>query len=380
MVKAISDWLNKTPEGDRSDNNGERVDNICMYAFVVGIPYKNLYRYITPNIDKRQELGDGARGSTKLLTDGDVRFIGEVWARDDRGNDGLSRKEAIDNIQELNHTITRESASRQLFRCILPDNAKSGILKPLSQKVQATTSDRTKINVAQQYRWHSLVDDIYKQMSEKNTGVCAVTGKTFGEVMPHYVVGLDEMCLMGDVHGSCGIIGSMDKKKLEKLLQDGRVSVTVIRTRTVGRSTGPTILLLKGEKKRKHFANDFLVKHGCAPGSTIIMTENAYMTDEAWEEASTAIVSGYRKIPHVHNPEWLMLEFLDGFKSHENVLRAHEFRADNSIISLKEESNTSHANQAYDQHVAKFDKNNGAETLYDQRNLSKWKTRKTTIT
>ena len=65
------------------------------------------------------------------------------------------------------------------------------------------------------------------------------------------------------------------------------------------------------------------------------MTENAYMIDEAWEEASTAIVLGYRKMPHVHNPERLIVEFLDGFKSHENVLRAHEFRADNNIISLK---------------------------------------------
>ena len=62
------------------------------------------------------------------------------------------------------------------------------------------------------------------------------------------------------------------------------------------------------------------------------MTENAYTTDEAWEEASAAIVSGYHKMPHVYNPEWLMVEFLDGFKSHENVLRAHEFRADNNII------------------------------------------------
>ena len=88
------------------------------------------------------------------------------------------------------------------------------------------------------------------------------------------------------------------------------------------------------------------MKHGCAPGSTIIMTDIAYMTDVAWEEASTDIVSGYRKMPHVHNPEWLMVEFLDELKSHENVLQAHEFRDDNNIISLKEESNTSHEKQA----------------------------------
>ena len=148
--------------------------------------------------------------------------------------------------------------------------------------MQATTSDRTNINVAQQYIWHSLMDDIYKQTREKNTGVCAVNGKTFGEVVPHYVVGLDEMCIMGDAHGSCEIIGSMDKNKHEKLLQDGQVSVTVIRTGTVGGSTGPTVFLLEGEKKRKHFTKEFPVKHGCAPGPTIITTENAYMTDEAW--------------------------------------------------------------------------------------------------
>ena len=45
-----------------------------------------------------------------------------------------------------------------------------------------------------------------------------MTGKIFGEVMPHYVVGLGEMCLMGDAHGSCKIIGVLDKKKHEKLL------------------------------------------------------------------------------------------------------------------------------------------------------------------
>ena len=92
MVKAISDWLNETPEGYRFDDNGERIDNIRTYAVVVGIPYKTLYRYITPNIDKRQELGDGARRSAKLLTDGDVRLIGEVCARSDRRNDGILRK------------------------------------------------------------------------------------------------------------------------------------------------------------------------------------------------------------------------------------------------------------------------------------------------
>ena len=49
-------------------------------------------------------------------------------------------------------------------------------------------------------------------------------------------------------------------------------------------------LVLKGAKKRKEFTDAFLLKYGCAVGSTIIMTELAYTTDEAWLEASKVIV------------------------------------------------------------------------------------------
>ena len=74
-----------------------------------------------------------------------------------------------------------------------------------------------------------------------------------------------------------------------------------------------------------------------------------------------------------------MVELLDGFKSHGNVLEAHQLSADNKIISLKEESNTYHACQGYDQLAAKNDKRVAAETLYDQRKLYKFTTGKTHI-
>ena len=55
------------------------------------------------------------------------------------------------------------------------------------------------------------------------------------------------------------------------------------------------------------------------------MTESVYMTDEAWLEASKAIVRGYRHLPHVkENEQWLVLELLDGFKLHENLLEAQK--------------------------------------------------------
>jgi len=78
--------------------------------------------------------------------------------------------------------------------------------------VQCTTSDRIAINLPQQYRWHVAIDNEYNFLREKNCVVCAKTKKTFGELMKHFIIGLDEMCIMSDVRGSLRVIGSAEKK------------------------------------------------------------------------------------------------------------------------------------------------------------------------
>jgi len=373
METAINDWFQKT--GDAVDSNGEAIEDAKIFAGLVDIPYNTLYKYIQPNEVTRRILGNGDRGPPKLLDPGDVQFIGETLARADRCNDGASRKEGTDLVMTAAPNISREQARRQLSRRVIPESHAAGILKGKVRKIQATTSDRIAISLPQQYRWHIAVDNEYKFLRETNIGLCKKSGKTFGEVMAHFIIGLDEMCIMSDSHGDCYVIAASDKKKHEKLLQDSRGSITIVRTGTCAGTTGPTIFLLKGTNRRSEFTDEFLVKHGLAPGSTIIMTENAYMTDEAWLEVSKAIVKGYRSLPYVkENPDWYMLELLDGFKSHENVLAANELRVKALINSLKEESHTSHVCQGYDQHVARADKKNVAESLYDQRKIQQQQT------
>ena len=97
------------------------------------------------------------------------------------------------------------------------------------------------------------------------------------------------------------------------------------RTGTVAGTNGPTAFLLKGKRKRKAYSDAFLIKHGCEPGSVITMNENAYMTDETWVEITPSIVDGYRHLPSVRdNPQWWMLELLDGFGSHTTNIEAME--------------------------------------------------------
>ena len=82
----------------------------------------------------------------------------------------------------------------------------------------------------------------------------------------------------------------------------------------------------------------------------IIVTPNTCMTDKAWVLISKEIVKEYRSMPLVcDNLQWMILELFESVGSHERVLEAHELRATFLVLSAKEESNTSHAIQGYNQ-------------------------------
>ena len=113
-------------------------------------------------------------------------------------------------------------------------------------------------------------------------------------------------------------------------------SITVVRTGSTTGDTGPTIILLKGEKKRPQFTNKLLEKHGLAMGSTIVMTPNAYMTYRVCVLVSKAVMKGYRLMPFLHDNQQLMvLEILDGFGSHERFLEAHGLQSKFLVLSTQ---------------------------------------------
>ena len=64
-----------------------------------------------------------------------------------------------------------------------------------------------------------------------------------------------------------------------------------------------------------------------------------------------------------------MIEFLDGFISHERVVQATISRRDSKVNPIKEESHTRHCNQYFDQLVVNNDKKVAVETLAKQQKL-----------
>lgn len=115
------------------------------------MPPSTFFHYVNPNLGKRRTFSKGNRGIKSLLTGSDVKFAGAVLACADRGNNGMSRKEATDLLQDINLEMTQPVAMKQLSRVVLPKNHAAGILKKVVVKVQPATSDHTNINIAQQY-------------------------------------------------------------------------------------------------------------------------------------------------------------------------------------------------------------------------------------
>jgi hypothetical protein len=326
----------------------------------VNIPYDTFTKYVSAV--GRRVCGKSV-GRKPLLTRNDQDLLADVLARKDRANMGASQAESVDLVHELAPSLTCQQARRHLSRTLIPSHPKQ--VKPKPVVAQATTTKRSGITLGQQYRWHTTYEDALNELRRRNTGICKLSGKTFGELIHHFITGGDETCFMACEEGTVKVIGSAGRSKHEKKTVDSRISITIYRTGSVAGDTGPSVFLLAGKKRRNGFNDAFLLRNGAAVGSTIIMTETAYMTTDAWEEMTPSVCKGLRNMNQyvAANPQWFMLEIFDGFGAHLASLPAMEQRFQSKILSLKEEGDSSHVNQAYDKFVAKSDKRSKDEGI-----------------
>ncbi len=96
-------------------------------------------------------------------------------------------------------------------------------------------------------------------------------------------------------------------KKHEKNTQDNRDSITIVRTGSAGGTSGPWIFLIKRKKLEKGCPLRNVEKkfHGVPPGSKVVCTDNAYMTNKTWVELAPFIAKGIRLMPHIKDhPDW----------------------------------------------------------------------------
>ena len=163
--------------------------------------------------------------------------------------------------------------------------------------------------------------------------------------------------------GNVRIIGNVVKKKHEKNNSDCRDSITTVRIGSAGGAGGPRIFLAKGKSSELKTLSDMPKNHNSPPGSCVVMTPSAYMTNDAWFEMCEGMCKGIRQMPVIrdHPDKWVVFS-LDGFGSHLDPA-ALEIFSEYKILVIKEEGDTSQVSQAYDQQVAKQDKKLTRELL-----------------
>ena len=192
--------------------------------------------------------------------------------------------------------------------------------------------------------------------------------------MEHFVICTDEACLLATPTGQVKVFGDKLKTKHERILSDSRVSITIVRTAATRGATGPTHFLIEGVKVKAGYTPAWLLRHGAAPGSGIIGTPTAFMTEEAWLGMAEERAKGIRAMPVIKDhPEWWVLDIMGGFVPHFMNPKALAIYWAHKIRQGKEEGNTSQVNQLYDQDPAKKDKvalRSGADMLRQAASVS----------
>ena len=166
MCKVQVCWDDKTDLA--IDENEDPIIYLKEYAVIVGMGSPTLYTYCCSNKSKRQSIGNGVGPNRRLLTDGDINFIGDVLARSDRGNNVMIRLEAMDAIQEVIPTLDQKQAKDLLEQLVLPKAYANGKIKRKTLKVQATTTELTDITYQSQWRWYSFVTSMFNNLRRKN--------------------------------------------------------------------------------------------------------------------------------------------------------------------------------------------------------------------
>ena len=143
----------------------------------------------------------------------------------------------------------------------------------------------------------------------KNTNVCKRTGNSFGELIEHFIIGGEETCLIVEADGSMKIIGEFDRKKQEKKVYDCHASCKMYQNGIAGGSNLPTAFVMKGKIVNTGYTYKMLKENGAKHGSTVVMTDNAFMTEEAWLKLTPNIIEGYRAMPFIcDNPQWHVID------------------------------------------------------------------------
>ena len=133
------------------------------------------------------------------------------------------------------------------------------------------------------------------------------------------------------------------------------VIITFIRSGSAAGKSGPSFLLPPGKVCHPDFTDEFLHQHGAAKYSSVIMTENGFLTIEAWQEIVPKLCDGLRLMVEQEGAKYgidaetcgrlkILLGF-DGVGPHWKCLAELVHFAKRNVLCLLEDRDSSAINQ-----------------------------------
>lgn len=146
MTDAVKAWE------DEQRKPAEQQMSMKKFAKAREIPFSTLQNHVCPDDSKRIKLGSSV-GKTSIISSVDQKIIVDVLIRNDRANEGVGVDGAVDILEQMLPQYTHEQLDRSFRRTVRPKNEER-LTGPVS--AQKTTTQRSAITVAQQWRWHKV--------------------------------------------------------------------------------------------------------------------------------------------------------------------------------------------------------------------------------
>ena len=210
MAYAVKEWDNARP-----DLNNKPI-SMKTYAASKGMPYATFHAYARTDKENCNPLGAHV-GRRALLNDRQSEVVCQAAIRAGRANMCLTPMQLQEKIGQVEPSLSEKQIinHRQTF-----SKKHKKRLKPKSVMAQKTTSRRSQHTLARQFRWFKAHKKALDFLRKHNTGTCPKTGKTFGELIEHFVLGGDETNLMADNDGNMKIVGELGRRKHEERVSD----------------------------------------------------------------------------------------------------------------------------------------------------------------
>lgn len=132
-----------------------------------------------------------------------------------------------------------------------------------------------------QFEWHTMLQKGIEGLIAEHMAITAKPRVEVLKTIDHFLWNGDETCFMVGADGRVRVVyGSKRRRNHELILTDSRFSITVYRCGNAAGVQGPFIFVMKCKTVPAMWTPEFLKSLGAPPGSMVVPSENAFMTDE----------------------------------------------------------------------------------------------------